>query len=112
MDECSIGIPGHLPISSPRRRLQIKEEEETVSAFKRSSRRFATTVALGIAALALSAPVAQAGTLADSATSCADQTYSQPFLPWADPASYVLAPNGNFEHGSGSWSLSGGAAVA
>jgi hypothetical protein len=83
-----------------------------VSAFKRVSRRFAATVALGIAALALSAPVAQAGPLADSATSCADQTYSQPFLPWADPASYTLAADGSFENGAGSWSLSGGAAVA
>src|SRR5205823_679050 len=79
-----------------------------VSAFRKASRRFASTVALAIAALALSAPLAQAGPLADSATSCADQTYSQPFLPWADPASYTLAPNGSFEHGSGSWSLSGG----
>jgi hypothetical protein len=82
-----------------------------VSAFKRATRRFAGTIALGIAALALSAPVAQAGPLADSASPCADQTYSQPFLPWADPASYTLAPDGSFENGAGSWSLSGGAAV-
>jgi hypothetical protein len=83
-----------------------------VTAISRVSRRTASLIALGIAALALSAPAAQAGQLADSATSCANQTYSQPFLPWADPASYVLAPDGNFEKGTGSWSLSGGAAVA
>jgi hypothetical protein len=31
---------------------------------------------------------------------------SHPFLPWLDPAAYVLAPGGDFEGGSG-WSLSG-----
>jgi hypothetical protein len=42
---------------------------------------------------------------------CAGQTYEQPFLPWVDPASYVLAPGGSLEGGAGGWTLSGGAAV-
>jgi hypothetical protein len=33
------------------------------------------------------------------------------FLPWGDYAGYYFAPNGGFESGSTSWSLSGGAAV-
>jgi hypothetical protein len=49
--------------------------------------------------------------LISSATSCDDQTFEQPFLPWADVASYVLAPSGTFEQGAGGWKLSGGASV-
>jgi hypothetical protein len=63
-----------------------------------------------VAALAISAP-AQAGLLVSSATNCDDQVLEQPFLPWADPASYVLAPSGTFEQGAGSWGLSGSASV-
>ena len=33
------------------------------------------------------------------------------FLPWGDYAGYYFAPNGGFESGTSSWSLSGGAAV-
>jgi hypothetical protein len=33
---------------------------------------------------------------------------SQPFAPWVDPASYELAPGGDFENAG--WSLTGGAA--
>jgi hypothetical protein len=60
--------------------------------------------------LTFAAPAAQAGVLVSSATSCEEQTFEQPFLPWADVASYVLAPNGAFEQGGG-WTLSGGASV-
>jgi hypothetical protein len=63
-----------------------------------------------IATFAAAAP-AQAGALLSSAPSCASESLSQPFLPWADPASYTLAPGGSFEAGSAGWSLSGGAAV-
>lgn len=63
-----------------------------------------------VAALAVAVP-AQAGVLVSSATGCDDQVYEQPFLPWADPANYVLAPSGTFEGGSGGWALSGGASV-
>jgi hypothetical protein len=64
----------------------------------------------GVAALAIAAP-AQAGLLVSSATNCNDPVYEQPFLPWADPASYVLAPGGTFEQGAGDWKLSGNASV-
>ena len=33
------------------------------------------------------------------------------FLPWGDYSGYYFAPNGGFESGAASWSLSGGAAV-
>ena len=42
---------------------------------------------------------------------CPTQDASQTFLPWSDPAWYVLAPNGGFEDGASGWTLSGGAAV-
>src|SRR6188472_3433505 len=42
---------------------------------------------------------------------CPDQDMSRPFLPWLDPVSYTLAPNGGFESGSHGWQLRGGAAV-
>lgn len=47
-----------------------------------------------------------------SATSCEEQVFEQPFLQWADPANYVLAPSGTFEQGSGSWDLEGAASVS
>src|SRR3954468_23197956 len=65
---------------------------------------------LGIFALA--APAAHAGLLAPSATGCPPEVLEQPFLPWADPASYVLAPDGGFESGAAGWRLSGAAVVA
>jgi hypothetical protein len=68
-------------------------------------------VVAGVAALTISAP-AQAGVLVSSATNCDEQVYEQPFLQWADPANYVLAPSGTFEEGSGSWDLDGGASVS
>ena len=63
---------------------------------------------LVFAALA-AAPAAQAGPLVATATDCASEVFEQPFLPWADPASYVLAPDGGFEAGAAGWSLSGAA---
>jgi len=41
---------------------------------------------------------------------CNDGT-EQPFSPWDDYSRYTLAPNGSFEQGATSWSLSGGAKV-
>jgi hypothetical protein len=40
--------------------------------------------------------------------SCDGQVPEQPFLPWADPSSYVLVPNGSVEQGA-RWNLKGGA---
>ena len=67
---------------------------------------FASALALG-----LLAPVANAGILVGSATSCPEQALERPFLRWADPASYVLAPQGSLEETS-AWSLSGASRVA
>ena len=66
------------------------------------------TVALAAAAaVALPVATAQAGLINLSA--CNLSPLSQPFAPWLDPASYELAPGGDFE--SPSWTLSGGAAL-
>jgi hypothetical protein len=44
-------------------------------------------------------------------SSCPPVASSQVFLPWLDAAFYELAPNGGFETGAKSWSLSGDAQV-
>src|SRR4051794_10789731 len=50
---------------------------------------------------------ATAGPLADAAPSCDTQVLAQPFLPWADVATYTLNPGGSFEDGAAGWSLDG-----
>jgi hypothetical protein len=66
-----------------------------------------TIVALAaLGTVLLPAAAAQADIIDLSA--CNLSPLSQPFAPWLDPASYELAPGGDFE--SSSWSLSGGAA--
>jgi hypothetical protein len=72
------------------------------------------TVSAGcvISAAALLAPsvsAAQASLIDLSA--CNSNALSQPFTPWADPASYELAPGGDFELGSAPWTLTGRGAV-
>jgi hypothetical protein len=60
------------------------------------------------ALLALAIPAtASAGSLEDNAPSCDTQILGQPFLPWADVASYTLNPGGSFENGPAGWSLDG-----
>jgi hypothetical protein len=81
-----------------------------VSLKARFTRPLVTGLAAG--AIALLAPTAaQAGPLVASAPDCAEESLSQPFLPWADPASYQFAPDGGFEAGGSGWTLSGGAAT-
>ena len=46
-----------------------------------------------------------------SAGICDDATATRPFLPWLDPARYVLAPGGAIETGTNTWQLSGRAAI-
>jgi len=74
-----------------------------------SARRSGRTRAAIIAALVFGA-VFPAGAQA-AGSSCPTQDASQAFLPWSDPAWYVLAPDGGFEDGASGWTLSGGAAV-
>ena len=40
--------------------------------------------------------------------SCPGQSFEKPFVPWLDPANYVLLPNGSLESSSG-WMQSSGA---
>jgi hypothetical protein len=64
-----------------------------------------------VAALAI-AFAAPAGAAAEGVVgACPSVPYEQPFTPWLDFASYVLAPNGGLESGAAGWSLDGGAAV-
>ena len=82
---------------------------------RNSARRLICTVSvvctLGAADLALSVPVAQAGsagsTPAIGVNTCSLPALSQPFAPWLDYAQYALAPGGDFE--SSTWALAGGA---
>ena len=43
-----------------------------------------------------------------TSAACEDQVVEQPFMRWADPAHYVLVPNGTVENGT-SWDLEDGA---
>jgi hypothetical protein len=64
------------------------------------------TLALAIgAALALSVSAARADWI--NLTACNTSVLGQPFAPWGDPASYELAPGGDFE--TPAWTLTGGA---
>jgi len=73
-----------------------------------SHRRLLTVL---FASSALVAPAAaSAGPLVANAPNCAAQSESQVFLPWADVASYILAPGGAAESSDG-WTLTGGAAI-
>jgi hypothetical protein len=66
-------------------------------------------VAVAACASALAAPAS--GATESVLGGCPPSAYEQPFTPWLDFASYVLAPNGDLESGAAGWSLDGGAAV-
>jgi hypothetical protein len=77
------------------------------SVMRRLVAGLSTIATLGaLATVLLPAAAAQADIVDLSA--CNLSPLSQPFAPWLDPASYELAPGGDFE--SSSWSLTGGAA--
>ena len=76
----------------------------------RRVRDVAASVALSAAALGcVAASQAQASPV--SLAACGDSALSRPFLPWADPSSYLLAPGGDFEGSLAGWTLSRTAAV-
>jgi hypothetical protein len=52
----------------------------------------------------------QGGILSPLLSPCGE-TLSQPFRSWGDSSWYALAPNGGFEAGGSSWTVSGGASV-
>lgn len=66
--------------------------------------------ALSAAALLVPSVSAAQASLINLGT-CNNSALSQPFAPWGDNSSYALAPGGDFELGSPSWSMSGGAAI-
>ncbi|MEA2371020.1 MAG: hypothetical protein QOH12_1414 [Solirubrobacteraceae bacterium] len=79
-------------------------------SISRRVRSVAASVALSAAALgSVAASQAQASPV--SMAACGDSALSHPFLPWADPSSYELAPGGDFESSLAGWSLSRTAAV-
>ncbi len=53
---------------------------------------------------------AESGKLTEALAACNDTSYEQPFLPWGDPADYVLVPEGTLET-SDAWTLKKKAAV-
>ena len=57
----------------------------------------------------MTAPAAQAGSLAVDTPCPPIGGLTQPFTPWADSAFYALSPAGNFEGKLPNWTLSGGA---
>jgi hypothetical protein len=79
----------------------------------RTMNRLRALCAASASVAALAAPAgASAGPLADQAPSCDSQVMSQPFLPWADVASYTLNPGGSFEDGGAGWLLDGASVAA
>jgi hypothetical protein len=80
-----------------------------ISIARRLSSRLCSVLAVATAGALLSAAAAHAGLLPAS-SSCPTTTMSQPFAAWADPASYELAPGGDFE--STGWGLESGATLA
>jgi hypothetical protein len=74
--------------------------------------RMSVAAAFAVFAVSLCAPTAQAGVLLSSATNCEAQSASQVFMPWADPANYVLHPGGSFEGAASGWSLDGASVVS
>lgn len=75
-----------------------------------SSRRLAGVVLVSCAFVALglvTTTVSSAQAALVNLAPCNGAALSQPFLPWADPSSYELAPGGDFE--SAAWSAHNGA---
>lgn len=77
-----------------------------------SARRLLGTIsggcALSAALFLVPAVSAAQARLIDLGT-CNSNALSQPFAPWGDAASYELAPGGDFESSSSSWTLTGAA---
>src|SRR5919197_4502072 len=78
-------------------------------AMRSRGARGARMLAVAALAIALAAPASAATD--DLVAACPSSTYEQPFAPWLDFASYVLAPNGALESGAAGWSLDDGATV-
>jgi hypothetical protein len=75
------------------------------------TRRIAAPLALACALFVLGAGSAHASLLVADGTNCSGYTYSQVFLPWADPANYTAVPGGDFEKTNKQWQLIGASRV-
>lgn len=64
------------------------------------------------AALIVTALPARAAASGGGTSACDGQIHEQPFLPWADPAQYVLVPGGSFGSGGDGWTLSGSRVIS
>jgi hypothetical protein len=69
------------------------------------------TAQLALVVMAVLAVAAPAPAASQAVAGCDGQLMEQPFLPWLDPAQYVLAPDGGLEAGGSAWTLAGGARV-
>jgi hypothetical protein len=69
------------------------------------TRRIAVAFAVVAAVFAVGAGTASASLVPDDGAWCDNETGHQVFLPWADPASYTLAPGGDFETSGSHWTL-------
>jgi hypothetical protein len=65
-----------------------------------------------LAAGAVIAAIVAASPAAQAATGCGSRAQSTPFAKYGDTNSYFLAPLGNFEAGTGGWTLSNASVVA
>jgi hypothetical protein len=76
-----------------------------------STRGRVSRAAAVLAAVAALAALGAGPASSDTVAGCSGQTLTQPFLPWLDPAQYVLAPDGGLESNGADWTLSNGAKV-
>jgi hypothetical protein len=66
---------------------------------------------LGLVLVTLAGAGAGAERAAAAGIGACSDVLEQPFLPWLDPAHYVLAPDGGLEADARGWTLRGGAEV-
>ena len=69
------------------------------------TRRLVAPIAVAVALLASAAGSATASLVPGDDAWCDSSAGSQVFLPWADPATYTLAPGGSFETNKSRWTL-------
>jgi hypothetical protein len=73
-------------------------------------RAITATATAALACAAFASP-ASASLLTASASSCGDQSLSQPFAAYGDGSQYKRVAGGDFESGAAGWTLTGGAKV-
>lgn len=74
--------------------------------------RFVLAALAAVAAVALSAPAANADLLGNLIGNNCPTSGTQVFSPWGDSRHYYSAPNGGLESGANGWSLSGASVVS